>query len=353
MEAYREYVGNIHNHTLYSSGTARHAEVAQAAEEAGLNFVITTDNNLWVQGVEGYYGSVLLLVGEEAHNVSRHPSANHLLIYNAGQELAPYAFGSTQMLLQKAHECKGICYIAHPTERNHSRGSAIHGSPWTDWPVEGVTGIELWNYTSRFKDLLWGALPEVVYTHFPSLGMRGPSRTTLRLWDELLNKGQRLAALGNADAQPLHYRIGGQQQAHLPYTYLFRCVNTHVLTNGPLTGDIAQDKPLLYEALRAGRTWVGYDLPHSTRGFSFTARSGSARATVGEELKRLGAVTLEVKLPAKGKIRLLCNGRVIRQASSTELHYTSAETGVYRVEVTRRFRGLRVGWIFSSPIYIS
>lgn len=352
MEAYREYVGNLHNHTLYSSGTARHAEVAQAAEDAGLNFVITTDHNLWVQNVEGYYGSVLLLVGEEIHNVSRHPSANHLLVYSAEQELAPYAFASTQMLLQKAKECEGICFIAHPTERNHAQGSTISGAPWTDWPVEGITGLELWNYTSEFKDLLWGALPAAFYTHFPSWGMRGPRKTTLRLWDELLNKGQHLAALGNADAQPLQYRIGGQE-AYLSYVYLFRCVNTHILTNGPLTGDLSQDKQLLYEALWAGRTWVGYDLPHSTRGFSFTARSGSARATVGEELKRLGAVTLEVKLPAKGEIRLLRNGKLIRRASDTELHYTSAEAGVYRVEVTRRFRGLRVGWIFSSPIYIS
>ena len=104
MESYREYVGNLHIHTVYSSGTARHADVAQAAEAAGLNFVITTDHNVWVQDAEGYYGSVLLLVGEEVHNIQRNPPANHLLVYGAEQELAPYAFGSVQTLIRKAKE---------------------------------------------------------------------------------------------------------------------------------------------------------------------------------------------------------------------------------------------------------
>jgi hypothetical protein len=82
------------------------------------------------------------------------------------------------------------------------------------------------------------------------------------------------------------------------------------------------------------------------------ARSGSARAAVGEELNRLGAVTVEVDLPDTGEIRLLRNGNVVKQTRGQQLRYTSAEAGIYRVEVYRRFHLRRVGWIFSSPIYI-
>lgn len=353
MEAYREHIGNLHMHTVYSDGAANHAAIAQAAEEAGLNFVITTDHNIWVEGVEKYYGRVLLLVGEEIHNVRRKPQANHLLVYGAEQELVPYAFGSPQTLIKTARERGGICYIAHPVEKKSPLGPDLMAIPWVDWPVEGITGLEIWNHLSEFKGLLWSRLAAVVYSYLPEWGIRGPYKGTLRLWDELLNKGQRLAAIGGADAHGERHTLGPFKRVIFPYAYHFRCVNTHILTQGPLTGELKEDKALIYEALRAGRTWVGYDLPHPTRGFRFVARSGSAQATVGQDLKRLGAITLEVDLPAAGAMRLLHNGKVLHRAQGTQLRYTSAEAGIYRVEVYRRFKGRRVGWIFSSPIYVS
>ena len=353
MENYREYAGNLHIHSVYSDGSGRHAEIAEAAAAAGLNFVIVTDHNVRVEGLEGYYGRVLLLIGEEAHNSRRRPQANHLLIYGAQQELAPYTFGSAQTLIQKAGECQGICYLAHPIERSSPLGEDFDAIPWTDWPIEGITGLEIWNYMSEFKGLLWSHLAALIYALLPDWGIRGPYRATLRLWDELLSKGARLAALGGADAHAGLYKMAGLQRVVFPYAYLFRCVNTHVLTDGPLTGEESRDRRLIYDALRAGRTWAGYDLPYPTHGFQFLARSGAARRTMGEELKRLGAVTLEVSVPAKGEIRLLRDGRLVSKKTDTVLSYTSAEAGIYRVEVYRHFRGRRVGWIFSSPIYIS
>ncbi|MDX9956717.1 MAG: CehA/McbA family metallohydrolase, partial [Anaerolineae bacterium] len=352
MENYREYTGNLHVHSLYSDGSGRHTDIAEAAADAGLDFVIVTDHNLRVEGLEGYYGRVLLLIGQEAHNSRRRPQANHLLIYGANQELAPYTFGSAQTLIQKANECGGICYIAHPVERSSPLGEDFHAIPWIDWPIEGITGLEIWNYMSEFKGLLWSRLAALIYAFLPDWGIRGPYRATLRLWDELLSKGTHLAALGGADAHASRHTMAGITRTIFPYEYLFRCVNTHVLTDGPLTGDETRDRRLIYDALRTGRTWVGYDLPHPTHGFQFFARSGAARRTMGEELKRLGAVTLEVNTPARGEIRLLRDGQLIGKTTGSTLSYTSAEAGIYRVEVYRKFRGMRVGWIFSSPIYI-
>ncbi len=352
MKEYREYVGNLHIHTVYSDGTGRHAEIAHAAAAAGLDFVITTDHNVWVEGVEGYYGSTLLLVGEEAHNNRRQPQRSHLLVYGTEREVAPYTFGRAQALVDKVVESGGFAYLAHPVEKAARVGGDLEAIPWADWPIEGITGLEIWNYMSEFKGLLWSKLAAIIYAYRPDWGIRGPYRATLRLWDELLAKGMRLAALGNADAHATHARMGPLSRVIFPYTYLFRCVNTHILTEGPLVGNYRQDKALIYDALRKGRTWVGYDLPHSTRGFRFIARSGVARATVGEELKRLGAVTLEVSLPARGEIRLLRDGKRIKRTHGRHLRYTSGEAGVYRVEVYRRFHGLRVGWVFSSPIYV-
>ena len=170
MENYREYVGNLHAHTVYSDGNARHAQIAAAAEAAGLNFIIITDHNVWVEGLEGYYGRVLLLTGEEVHNVRRQPQANHLLAYGAERELAPYAFGSPQTLIAQVRECGGFCFIAHPVEKSSPVGSDTAAIPWSDWPVEGITGLEIWNYMSEFKGLLWSYLPALVYAFLPEGG---------------------------------------------------------------------------------------------------------------------------------------------------------------------------------------
>lgn len=114
-----EYAGNLHVHTSYSDGQALHTEVVRAAAKAKLDFVITTDHNVWVDKCEGYYDYVLLLVGEEIHDVRRQPQANHLLVYNAESELAPLA-SDPQGLIDATNQQGGFSYLAHPYEYGSS-----------------------------------------------------------------------------------------------------------------------------------------------------------------------------------------------------------------------------------------
>ena len=347
-----EYAGNLHIHTPYSDGEALHAEVAQAAAEAGLDFVIATDHNVWVNGCERYYGKVLLLVGEEVHDVRRRPQANHLLAYNAEAELAPLA-SDPQGLIDAVNQRGGLCYLAHPVEYGSPINRSLAPIPWTDWDVTGYAGLEIWNYMSEFKSLLRNRLAAIYYAYFPAQGIRGPFRATLRQWDHLLSQGRRVAAIGGADAHGTSYSIGPLRRVVQPYTYLFRCVNTHILTEKPFNGRLEHDKPLIYGALRAGHTWVGYDLLAPTAGFRFQAHSIGNRAMMGDELARIGATVFEVETPYSGDIRLVLNGRVVARGGGRHLKHTTAEPGAYRVEVYRNYRLGRRGWIFSSPIYVS
>jgi hypothetical protein len=347
-----EYAGNLHVHTSYSDGTALHAEVGRAAAEAGLDFVIVTDHNLWVDGVERYYDGVLLLVGEEIHNVRSRPQANHLLVFHAEAELSPLA-SDTQGLVDEVIRRGGCCYLAHPFERSSPLDPELDAIDWREWDVHGYAGIELWNYMSEFKALLRNKLWAVFYAHFPGIGIRGPFQHTLRKWDELLMNGERVSVVGAADAHGQTYSLGPLSREVFPYAYLFRCVNTHLLTDVPFNGDVAHDKALVYDALRAGRTWVGYDLPASTAGFRFRARSGTSEALMGEELIRTGAIEFEVQAPQAADIRLIRNGEVVARSGGRRVEHTTARAGVYRVEVSRRYRLGRRGWIFSSPIYVS
>jgi hypothetical protein len=346
-----EVVCNLHVHTPYSDGIWYHAQIAQAAAEAGLDLVIVTDHNVWVDGVEGYYEGVLLLVGEEVHDVQQLPQCNHLLIYGTEKEMAPHP-GDSQQLIDAAKENGGTCFLAHPVERSSPLDAELAAIPWVDWEINGYTGIELWNYMSEFKALAQTKLAALFYAFYPDLGIKGPFRHTLRLWEKLLSEGRRVVAIGGSDAHGNNYTLGPLKRVIFPYKYLFGCVNTHLLIPRTFTRDLATDKAFVHESLRAGHCFVGYDALGSTRGFRFYARSGSQVVTMGGELKRQAAIIFRIELPTPADTRLLCNGQVVARSSDRRLEFTTGVPGVYRVEVYRRYRLRQRAWIFSNPIYV-
>jgi hypothetical protein len=345
-----EIIANCHMHTPYSDGEKYHDEIAAVAARAGLDAVIVTDHNVHVRGQEGYRHGVLMLAGEEVHNVRRRPQASHCLVYGAESEVSTFA-SNPQNLIRQVNERGGMAYLAHPIE--YGNGMPFENEPfgWEDWPLRDFTGIEIWNVMSEFKARLSGWPAAVFYVLFPSLALRGPFPGALRLWDSLHAEGRRVAAIGNADAHGTMFGVGPIRRAVLPYDYLFGCVNNHLLLEKPFSGDFETDKRLLLNALRVGRGFVGCDRFGDTRGFRFTAGNGHDNAAMGGEIRRTGMVRYRVQSPHKASIRLLCNGRVMAQADTDELELQSLERGAWRVEVHRRWRGRRVGWIFSNPIY--
>ncbi len=342
-----EIVGNLHTHTPFSDGEWYHDQIAEAAANAGLDFVAVTDHNVWVDGPEGYHGDVLLLVGEEVHDNRRRPQVNHCLIYGADAELCLHA-ESPQGLIDAARERDALTFLAHPHDYPLDFVGE-DGLPWVDWEIDGYTGIELWNYMTEFKARIPNRLLALWYAFNPRRAIRGPFRETLALWDKLLAEGRRVAAIGGADAHGSDYSLGPITRTLFPYEFLFRCVNVHLLADRPLSGDVMADKQSIYGALAGGRCWIGYDLLGDTRGFRFTARSMFNAAGIGEDLKRAAAVNFEVEAPARGSIRLIRAGHgVVAKGNGRALKYTSADAGAYRVEITRGGKG----WIYSNPIYV-
>jgi hypothetical protein len=347
-----EIVANLHAHTPYSDGHAYHREIARAAARAGIQVVAVTDHNVLVGGKEGYVDGVLLLVGEEIHDARRRPQANHCLVFNAGQEMCLWAT-RPQRLIDEVNKRAGLSFLAHPFDEASPLDPELDAIPWLDWDVHGFTGIELWNYMSEFKTYVKNVPTALLAILLPSLFIRGPSKSTLRRWDALLAAGRRVAAIGNADAHGMPIQLGLLAKPVFDYAYLFRCVNTHLLIERPLSGDVDKDKQMVYRALREGRGFVAYDLAGAARGFSFTARSSAAQAGMGEALQRGGAVRFAVRCPRSGFITLLRNGQRVALGFGKALDYISSEPGAYRVEVRCFFRGWLRGWIYSNPIYVT
>ena len=352
-----EIVSNIHMHTPYSDGHGSHKHIAEAALQVGLDVVIVTDHNVWVNGPEGYYQDgnkrVLMLVGEEIHDQAREPQKNHLLALGGNRELATLAH-DPQSLIDGVAEAGGLSFLAHPHDPEN-RIFKEDDLSWESWDINSFTGIELWNSLSELKPKLRSKLHAIFYAFNPQYIASGPFPEVITLWDELLKKGQKVVAIGGSDAHALPERMGPFTRTIFPYEFHFRCINTHLLIPEPLNGNLEHDKFLVYNALRAGRAFVGYDLPAPTRGFHFVAHAREASVIMGDEVAiRDGqGVTFQIHLPQVAECILLKDGKPIKTWDNREsITYTTIEPGVFRVEVYREFLRARRGWIFSNPIYV-
>lgn len=362
-----EAIGNMHMHTPYSDGEKWHAEIAEDAIAAGLDFVIVTDHNVWVDGVEGYYendnGRVLLLTSEEIHNTRRRPQASHFLAYGARRELSCYA-ADPQRLIDEVNASGGFGFLAHPHEKDLPL-LKFDDLGWHDWEIDGYTGLEIWNYMSSFKNQLATAVEKVplrlkplailallrVALH-PEKYITGPEPETLAFWDELLAQGKQIYAIGNSDAHGTPVQLGPLKRTIYSYDYLFRAVNTHILMPKPFSGDLTQDRRMIYQAIGSGHAWVAYDLPHPTKGFRFTGQ-GINKGSMGDKVRLDAGATLQVKTPVPANIRLIRYGEVVAAIQNkTHLTYIPVDEGAYRVECTLPFEGKERGWIYSNPIYL-
>jgi hypothetical protein len=349
-----ELVINLHMHTTYSDGSGTFAELGQAALKTGVDVLLVTDHNVLVKGLDAYFRDeekqTLVLVGEEIHDQRRQPAKNHLLVLGTEQELSPLA-DNLQTLISKVRSLGGLSFIAHPMDPAMPAFGESDIS-WDDWSVSGFTGIELWNGFSELKSVAKGKLDAIFYAYFPQAIPHGPLPQTLSIWDNLLSKGQPVVAVGGSDAHASHISLGPLHKTIFPYEYHFSTINTHVLTPTPLSGNILQDRKMVFDALAAGHCFIGYDLPGPTRSFQFLAKGMNSMAIMGDIIAVNETVTLQGILPSEADIRLIKDGKCIKVLHDKTINHMTNEAGVYRIEAYRTFLGKSRGWIFSNPIYL-
>ncbi len=350
-----ELVANLHMHTTYSDGHATHAAIADAALRSGLDVVITTDHNIYIHGLDRYYQKgdrkILLMVGEEVHDVLRQPQKNHLLVYGAHKELCSYA-SDPQRLVNQVNMSGGLAFIAHPVDLA-LKAFGEDDLSWVSWDIQGYTGIELWNGLSELKSVVHNVLQGIFYAFFPQFMPHGPLPATLLRWDSLLKQGRKVVAIGGADAHALPMHLGPIRRTMYPYEYHFHAVNTHLVTPEPLGHDVFIDRNMVLSALRQGHAYVGYDLPATTRGFSFTARGRNNTVWMGDEIELEDGITFQIRLPLATECRLIKDGQPVKVWRDKEfITYITNQPGIFRVECYLPYLGKRRGWIFSNPIYV-
>ena len=325
--------GAFHVHTNRSGGSASVEDVAVAAAEAGLAFVIFTEHGDATRPLEPprYHAGVLCLDGVEISTTGGHYIA-------LGLNAAPYPLGGEPYAVaEDVARLGGFGVIAHPS-------SPKPELRWRDWGVAS-DGLEWLNGDTQWRD---ESIPRLAaaMVHYPirpvaTLGslLDRPLESLLR-WDALTQR-RRVVALAGIDAHgaiPLPIGADSRLPA-LPipsYEQAFRSFAIRVLLDEPTDGDPSVDGGRLLEAIRAGRVFSGIDALAAPGVFEFTAESGGDGARMGDRLEPRGAVEVRVRadLPPQAEIHLYRNGYLAARSSRSELRYVeSGRGGVFRAEV--------------------
>ncbi len=340
---YYHYSGVIHVHTTESDGTKTLEEVAAIGRQVDLDFIMFTDHmnlNNRDRGKEGFYGSTLAVVGYEHNDLDDN---NHYLVFDSPSVYPKDA--SVAEYVKAAARDGALGIIAHPDEVRDRMGK-YPPYPWTDWTVEGFQGIELWNQMSEWMEKLTPS-NKLLMAFSPRKSMVGPTERVLRQWDEI-NLKRKCAGIASADAHAFPIKIGPLTVEIFPYKVHFRSLRTYVILREPMSRDFGAAKQQIFTAIRDCHLFLANLRWGDPTGFQFLAERDGETLVAGERMESHDGVTLNVSLPSPAEIRVIHNGRVVREAQTESLHYRVVSPGLYRVEA---WKGKR-GWIFSNHIRI-
>lgn len=324
--------------------------IIESAQRAGLRYAIATDHfrmDARDAGFEGYHNGMLLIVGEEIS-----PRYNHLLALNLKTPIVVWkSETNAQRMINEVNSQGGYAFIAHPDHE----GAPLVGSrafPWLAWDAEGYAGLGIWDLLSDWSSQLKGVWSTLRACLQPGEALQGPRRKTLERWDQLTQE-KHIVAIGESDNHGHHRRYFGFSRQIFSFDFAFRTIRTHVLLKEALSGNAAQDQVAILQALRDGSSYVSLDLWKDPAGFMFRAYNDTEETHAGGTLLRQGPSLLETKLPSAGRLRLIRDGRIVKEERRRgHLQWDLDVPGVYRVEADQRVSGRWRPWIFSNPIWV-
>lgn len=352
-----EYAGAIHIHSDYSDGTGKIEDIAKAAYEAGLDFIMMTDHNTLKPKEDGYerwLNNVMVLIGYEVNDAE---NKNHYLTFGIDELIGTYKelpngeLGcklSANEYVKQIKDKGGIGFLAHPDEqRNH-----LPEHPSYPWQAEtdDFTGIEIWNHMSEWIEGMDESNKIDRFLH-PLKSVIAPSVKSLKRWDDsALNRS--VTAIGGVDAHALKQNVLGFFEVEIfAYKVLFKSIRTHVLLNEPVLKNknesFEKDKFQILNALRTGKCFIANYYNGNAKGFRFYAEFKGITCNMGDTISSNNEnVILKVLVPDECEIKLVHNGKLINSQLGMNISWDVKEKGIYRVECWKQDRG----WIFSNHI---
>lgn len=335
--------GAIHIHTTYSDGNANVEEVIKEAQKAGLKWIIITDHNtMGAKSYEGIYDDLIVIVGDEISP----DKGNHYLALDIKEEITQNQ--PPQDYVNEVREQGGFGFVAHPDEKIQ-RNNPWPALRWDDWSMKDFGGLEIWNYMSDWVDWMnmKNPLPSLLLKNHT---LKGPSKEVLEWWDKLSEESEEfIPAIGGADvhAFPLAKAPIVNKIKIFPYKDLFEAVINLLLIDEELSGDFESAKKQILSALKNAQNIV-INRAWCKKNPEFSISNGEESRHAGQKIALSADMKLNVKLPKKGNIRVIHNGKMISECNQKEYTSTSVEKGLYRVEVYLN----KKPWIFTNNIKV-
>ncbi|MBC7899608.1 MAG: hypothetical protein H7070_06095 [Saprospiraceae bacterium] len=350
---FNEYKGIIHAHTsLGGHSTGGFDELIAAANSNDLDFVLMTEHwsnefDTSALTLNGVYGKTLFVGGNEVDTAD----SDRFLMIPGSADAASFRNGPTTAFLEKTRSENKLAFVTYPEKLK-------------SWD-SNFDGIEVFSLHTSAKqinpfigifDLIWSypAYPELTLASY----FKRPD-ANLQKFDETAAK-RKISLFAGTDA---HSNIGfhlfgddaGNKLINIkidPYETIFRLARAHVL--------IEKDKQLtrehLIEALKTGRSFIGFDVFGESSGFSFVAESATGNHFMGDDALLSDGVRLKINSPNKARFVVFRNGEMINESADvSDLVLNVYGPGAYRVEVYLDSLGPpfdKMPWIISNPIYV-
>ncbi len=366
--------GALHVHTQRSHDSeGSEEEVARAAQDAGLDFVVLSDHrsesapdSLWAIPAR-YNEGVLIIRGQE---ISLGGDVGRVLTFGLDTALTGWD-GGVEWFAKRLESSGATGIIAHP------RSPRTRDS-WRPGSMLGIVGWEAFDFADIGRTRLAG--PWAVY-HLLSLAVSVPlgrtDQSLLRLYREgfhqpavaafdslyasrPLRPPRPMTALAGLDVHPKARVAGGLIPGYGPF---FRSLVNHIELSQPLAQDPRAAARALAEGLAAGRVFISFGNTSGARSFVWSALppGGSDPRTDPLSVARWRP-GFKLRAGFRGQLVKRLAYRVVRDGVTVvwirgpELAWPVEAPGAYRVEVYQY--SLRVGrlfwnlrpWIFSNPI---
>lgn len=342
-----DYRGIIHCHSTYSDGTGDMEEIAKAANDAGLDFVMMTDHDQMKpvdDGQEKWAGSSLIICGTEIT-----PEKNHYIVFGDKKlkDVDKLKSMKPQQVIDAVNQQGWFGFIAHP-DHGGTQKFGIPSYKWEDWGVSNFTGMGLWDLMTDWQSQLDREDVSIeLYTEFEDW-LSGPRIETLKRWDQLNAKGK-VVGIGEIDNHKYKKEYNGQTLEIFPYETAFKTVTNHILLDKPLDKDFKKAKKQVLEAVKHGALYVSFDWWDDPTDFAFEIDNGKKVAGMGDTIELGEKTELVASFPQEALLNVYKNGESILEEEGDEILVDLTEPGSYRVEAMRN----DIVWILSNNIYVT
>lgn len=361
---FRDYSGVINVHSERSSGSGTYSDIHEAANAAGLDFIVITDTNDFDVPLEreSYLNDTLLLVGAEYSFVD-----SRLMILNFSEPRQLKGRGHSQVIFNErlsraeSSEGDGFLILSHPFKPGFQMPNPL--------PV-GLNGLEILNLESVWQlawinkrsSFLWALFlyPINVEWSFSRL-FASYTHPEMGLWNEE-NLKRPLVGYAGADADSNTRMPWGIWKFPSYQTY-FSILRNHLLLESDLTGNLENDRKKIMSALEKGQFYVSLDLIGNAKGFeTYLVGKDSKLHPLGSRLVADQVESIVVDLAEKPKtefkVILYRDGEPVMSSDSLRTEMQVHSKGVYRAMVQIKmnfpFEEPRwMNWIITNHFYLN